>query len=468
MLAAQYGFENMTRWLLEHHADVNLQNSDGATALIIAAMEGEPRIVSMLLQARADVNLHDDEERTAVLLASTNDHADIVDVLAQHGADVNIPDDLAWTPLMHASCRGHYGPVHSLIAAGADMSKVDNNQNTALIHAAKHGHSSVVECLLSSGAAADAHDINGLTSIIHAAFYGHLYTVKALVNGGANVNARDASSGTALMSAALAFKSSVRYGKDILKACGLLEIVSFLLEHGADADVRDDAGNTALVYAVEAVNIDPVIRRRHGNKIDVNQRAIVEALVDSGACVNPAGAANPPLLMAVESALPLCTTQLLEYGADPLAKDETDRNAILTAVAGSDCKCLKILLQRGHGQLQYVVLEEGEEVAVNCLDVAVSRGNYVAAHMLLIAGGKPSQNARLGEDMVDSEEERNLQEALKQRSMPMTLKELCRHKVRRMLPVVDESQLARLPLPPILQNYIILPELDVLLSERTA
>ncbi|MHC4687433.1 MAG: ankyrin repeat domain-containing protein, partial [Planctomycetota bacterium] len=57
-MAAQNGYTEIVKLLLEKNADVNLKRtSDGLTALWMAAQDGHTEIVKLLLEKNADVNL---------------------------------------------------------------------------------------------------------------------------------------------------------------------------------------------------------------------------------------------------------------------------------------------------------------------------------------------------------------------------------------------------------------------------
>ena len=72
--------------LLEAGADVNSQNNDGRTTLLLASDWGHSKIVELLLSAGADVNLQNDWDWTALMYASDRDHTEIVELLKNVGA----------------------------------------------------------------------------------------------------------------------------------------------------------------------------------------------------------------------------------------------------------------------------------------------------------------------------------------------------------------------------------------------
>lgn len=91
MLAARDGFADIAATLLDGGADMNRQNNDGQTALMIAIenrhrrAQGWPdeffETVRILVERGADVNLADNNGKTAVMLAEERGYSDIVDLL---------------------------------------------------------------------------------------------------------------------------------------------------------------------------------------------------------------------------------------------------------------------------------------------------------------------------------------------------------------------------------------------------
>lgn len=72
--------------LLAAHADVNVQDSDGVTALMQATAWHNVANVKALIQAGADVNLENKNGETALIKAGQRGWLDLVDILQQAGA----------------------------------------------------------------------------------------------------------------------------------------------------------------------------------------------------------------------------------------------------------------------------------------------------------------------------------------------------------------------------------------------
>ena len=151
-------------------ADPNSSDSEGLTPLMLACIHGNIRIATLLLQARANINQQNNNGHTALILAcySETPHNDLVRLLIQSGADISI--------------------------------KSSELQNTALMYAAERGHTSIVQYLLDEGAPVNTQDVDGATSLMLASQFGHSEVVRVLINYGADVNilAKDPN-GTALM-----------------------------------------------------------------------------------------------------------------------------------------------------------------------------------------------------------------------------------------------------------------------------
>ncbi|MDK2411858.1 ankyrin repeat domain-containing protein, partial [Aphanizomenon sp. PH219] len=71
---------------IEPIPNVNLQNSAGATALMLAVAEGYSQAVAILLQTGADVNLKNQGGYTALMIAEFNNYRGICNMLRQAGA----------------------------------------------------------------------------------------------------------------------------------------------------------------------------------------------------------------------------------------------------------------------------------------------------------------------------------------------------------------------------------------------
>jgi ankyrin repeat protein len=82
---AQYGHEELTRFLLDKGADPNLNAKDGMDPLLAAVQMGHQDIVVMLMDAGANVNTRSDG-MNAVMVAREKGHLVIAQILIERGA----------------------------------------------------------------------------------------------------------------------------------------------------------------------------------------------------------------------------------------------------------------------------------------------------------------------------------------------------------------------------------------------
>ena len=229
---------------LKIDARIDFKDSNGMTALMLAAMGGYLPCVEVLVNSGANVNTIDTDGCTALMLAAMKGHLSCVEVLVNSGANVNAMDTNGMTALTHAAAGGHLSCVEFWTTSGADVNAKNTDDDfTALMHAALEGHLSCVEVLVNSGANVNAKNTKSMTALMFASVEGHLSCVEVLVNSGADVNAKNTKSMTALMFASVE---------------GHLSCVEVLVNSGADVNAKKTDGKTALMHAAEENHISCV------------------------------------------------------------------------------------------------------------------------------------------------------------------------------------------------------------------
>uniref|UniRef100_A0A8C7E3P3 Uncharacterized protein n=1 Tax=Naja naja TaxID=35670 RepID=A0A8C7E3P3_NAJNA len=118
----------------------------GRTPLIAAAYMGHGGIVALLLSHGAHVDHADTDGRTALSVAAmcipvSQGCAKVVELLLDHGASPGQADRDNVTPLLVAACEGHVDVVELLLEAGAE---VDQDGHIPLMLAAREGHTDAV------------------------------------------------------------------------------------------------------------------------------------------------------------------------------------------------------------------------------------------------------------------------------------------------------------------------------------
>jgi len=291
--------------LVERKADLNITNSDGSTALHMAADNGSIDIALALVRAGAHLNITNSGGSTALHMAAYNGSIDIALALVKAGAHLNITNQWGLTALDEAARSGHTNivqalnnlykkkfPLHALVyndelsedekvdklgelLSDSNINQQEERLNMTLLHLAvelKLPH--VVNLLVASGANLNITttstnlDLGGYTALHIAARRGFTDIVQAMVEAGADINITNSHGSTALHVAAGIGDSSSQYLYNAA-ANSSTDIVLALIEAGTNLNIINSNGSTVLHHAAE-----------------IGSTVIVLALVKAGADLN--------------------------------------------------------------------------------------------------------------------------------------------------------------------------------------
>lgn len=337
---------NMVKFLLKHGANVNSRDGDGRTALHITSLCPDYEnldTIKFIIKNGGDVNIRDIRGRTPLHIAVATSVLNVVKILVDAGADVGVKDSGGCTALHCVAFRNSlvydidiyddYPPrkyeklyihcpiyVKNFIASYAlDIVEIlvakcngivnmkDEDGRTALHSAVLGDRSKLVGLLVEFNTDVNIKDNSGCTVLHLAAEKNQFDVVKLFIEHDANVNTQDNKGCTAL-------HKSIRNGRldtmsddynelHLVHCKGQSETAKLLVECGANIDLRDNKGHTALHLAALKGQLDTVKfltknRDRDMNVIDNNGRTslhlaaskgqleIVKLLVECGANVN--------------------------------------------------------------------------------------------------------------------------------------------------------------------------------------
>jgi ankyrin repeat protein len=179
------------------------QANEPEREMIAAAERGEIVVVKKLLADRARIDARDQRGRTALLAATQRNRVEVARYLIQEGANVNAKDFIQDTPYLYAAAEGRIEILKMILAAGADVNDTNRYRGTALIPAAHHGHVEAVKLLLATAIDKDHVNNLGWTALLEAVILGdggvaHTEIVRLLAEAGANVNIADRDGASAL------------------------------------------------------------------------------------------------------------------------------------------------------------------------------------------------------------------------------------------------------------------------------
>lgn len=238
--------------LLKRGIDPNTRDNHVGPPLVWATCansRADDETLTLLLDAGANPDVPDSKGQTAMHHAATVGHEHHVRTLLERGANPRIGDWECRNPLMKAAAEGRLSVVRCIGAAcPATMLDTDANGMTALSWAVSHGHAPVVHALLSLGAKTDVPAWGGMPLIAKAVCRDDRATMVMLINAGADVSAREPNTGSTALHLAVQFRR--------------IRMFTLLLENGADPDLRDNDGGTAIDARVSE-GYHPSIKHRH-------------------------------------------------------------------------------------------------------------------------------------------------------------------------------------------------------------
>ncbi|MFH1698947.1 MAG: ankyrin repeat domain-containing protein [Candidatus Zixiibacteriota bacterium] len=205
--------------------------------LLKASFDGQFDRVLELVNSGINIDCANGTGKTPLMYASAGGHQEIVDYFIERGSSINALTRSGVSALMLASEAGHVHIVKRLIEAGAELNTVDDDFISALSMAIGHGYGDVVSLLLDAGADVDNCLVpDRLSPLCSSIAKGRTDWAEKIISMGADVNSADDYGTTALMGAA---------------AIDMVDIVRILLDGGADANVTNRDGRSALDFALE-------------------------------------------------------------------------------------------------------------------------------------------------------------------------------------------------------------------------
>ena len=389
--------------LLKAGAKVNARNRYGITPLALAAQDGDLEVMTRLIEAGGDVNATRVAGDSVLMTAARTGNAEAVRLLVRHGADVHVHEStLGETALAWAAAENHPAVVAVLVESGADA----NGRSTALTFPEFQWQGlSMVKARLPRG---------GWTPLMHAARQGALDGVRALADHGADINLRDPDGMTALVAAII----NAHY-----------DVASLLLDRGADPNIGDMTGMAALYALVDMRTLANMQGRPAPKLVDATDTlTLFNKLIEKGADPNARlsrtiigrhhGQGDPllsegatPLHRAAKSLDVEMMRLLLEHGSQPLAAKADGTTSLMLAAGGQVPRNLGLapvaaaeLTVSGVGLL---LDRGGDPGAFNrfgqtALHFAVERGADVSVVQLLVSrGADPDFRDRQGRTALD-------------------------------------------------------------------
>lgn len=207
---------------------------NGLTPLMLVIYRDHGALLELLLQHGALIDARNLEQQTPLIMAAAGGQTDVVTRLLAAGARLDDRDSVGNSALMWAAFWGHGDTLAALLAAGADPGLHNNERDTALLLAARSEVSQQTRQLLSRQR---EHAPNGRRLPLLLRDDESAAMVAALIAAGADADIRNARGQTAMM---------------LLAELGRSRSLDVLLKAGADKRLRDQDGRSAADYARQA------------------------------------------------------------------------------------------------------------------------------------------------------------------------------------------------------------------------
>ncbi|XP_073138364.1 protein VAPYRIN-LIKE-like [Henckelia pumila] len=228
-LAVKSGKAEAVKILIQSGCEMNKKMD--RVVLHAAAAMNRVDLLEILCLGYADMELNsvNSQGQTALHLAAIHGQVEALQFLVSIGSEVDVTDHQGWTPLHYAANEGQAEAVEYLLNNSVFAKHaVTKEGKTAFALAVDQGYSHLYDSL-------------HLGDLLHrAARIDDVHTMTSCLAQGAKVNGRDQNDWTPLHRAA--FK-------------GNLESVKLLISHGARVDLVDGTGYTPLLRAVEAGHV---------------------------------------------------------------------------------------------------------------------------------------------------------------------------------------------------------------------
>ncbi|XP_066945557.1 transient receptor potential cation channel subfamily A member 1 homolog isoform X1 [Macrobrachium rosenbergii] len=397
--AAKGGHDSVVEFLLDKTEGLAYfkdflegQDTKRKTPLYHAAGNGHVKVVSLLLTAGANVKAETVTMATPLHAAASVGNVDIItlitDACAKQNVYWDVQDIFQRTPLMNAVAGNHTEAIKLLLNKRANIRQTDMNQATPLLIAAQNGHASALQILLERGANPKAVDKFDRSAIYHCAEQGKTDALEVLFES--------------KLFPFLLIDEVDCYGQPPLHAAvmkGHMDTMTFLLNHGAVPDTKNEEQNTVLHIASKRGYVCMVqallpysctMLNAENEDLDTplhlackwGHEEVVRLLLEAGADVKATNSSSStPLHLAAFKGHVGCCHLLLDSAAPTDIFNKENKTPLILAVLEGHVGVTRLLLDHRAS------LAAASKSNMNALEVAVDAGKSDIALTIIQSKG---------------------------------------------------------------------------------
>jgi len=197
----------------------------GRTALLAAAEEGYMQAMKLLLDAQADVNFQDTSGFHALYLAAgaPDSSEELVKFLLDQDADLHLANNAGYTPLHNACGSGEVGALKALLDAGADWN-AKSRSGAAPVHVAViNDQPCILDALLARRANLDMPAFGGNTPVHEGVMQNNPSIIQKLFDLRADINIESGPDSGFATPLKMAIDRKKKKAAKILRELGALE-----------------------------------------------------------------------------------------------------------------------------------------------------------------------------------------------------------------------------------------------------
>ena len=189
-VAAHQGRTDIVRLFLDKGAAINHRDQGGATVLTSALYHGPSDTIILLLARGADVHVCDTSGNTMLHTGVSGHIGRQLELFCHRGIDINARNHVGCTAVEYAVMDNAVEETRILLENGADWKHCSSKNACVWLNAAQGGRTRILKILMQHGADANA-PIHGTTALFMAASNNHVEATRFLLEHGANPTIKD-------------------------------------------------------------------------------------------------------------------------------------------------------------------------------------------------------------------------------------------------------------------------------------